>query len=337
MKKLKNKEYQNILAEKRFVHNLKRKNKDTRKAVKRLSKKEIVSRFIKPKEFRAPLECSLITNTKETLEFIESSIEEAKQGTKILHNFDDVKNLTPDVLMYMMSLIEELQVSKKPFHIQGRYNNDYSNLFKESGFIEYLKNKNKEIKDINSNILAIKTGQDTKVDIAQKVVKNLREWLSLDRNFTKPIYRILIECMTNTNNHAYLQDENKLRKWYLMAYYKEDSVQFVFLDNGVGIASTIKKNWYEIISLFHPDEKLIQSALDGEILRSQTGDKKRGKGLPSIKKSAESDYIKELFIISNKAFIDCTNNFNKALNKEFKGTLISWKICNSNLKGNNND
>lgn len=318
MKKLKDRETQINLAKKRFAKYLKRKNK-------KRTKKKVKIKYSSKKTYTAPENCSLVSNTKNTLEFIEQSLDRAKKGCKVIHDFRGIKNITPDVLLYIMSLVEKLQIGKIPFHIHGKYKKEFNVLFRESGFVDYLTKNNKEIENINSDVLAIKTGVDTKPEIAKAVVQRLREWLSLERSETKPIYKILIECMTNTKNHAYATPV-MVNKWYLMAYHERDSVQFVFLDNGLGIAKTLQRNWKDLFKGIFSDEKLVKSALEGRILRSQTGQEKRGKGLPAIRQVAQNIFIEKLTIITNKAKNDCKNDLDFKLGTEFEGTLLTWKI-----------
>lgn len=348
MKKIRNKIYYEKLSNKRREHNLERKgheySPDNIPVPRYTFLNNARNNSPHHKPFEAPVNCSLIENTEDTLDFINNSIGSITKNNNryILQDFSKVENITPDTILYMMSIIEDLQINDIPFSIQGKYKDKKEGksriLFEESGFLEHLKGKQDEIKNLQTEVLTIKVGRDNQPQTAKEVVQYLRKWLNMDRIETKPIYSILIECMTNTKNHAY-KDKNKVEKevnnhkWYLMAYHTDNNVHFVFLDNGNGIPQTLRWYWKDLFSgTKWYDSKLIESAMQGEILRSQTGEVKRGKGLPKIYKTSKLSYIEELIIIANKGFVNCKNDTNAELKLKFKGTLISWKI-----KKNNNE
>ena len=341
-----NKLYHKKLSERRWKHNLERRNHKYNGGYNKLpeyvSLNEKQNKKTNQKVFEAPKNFSLVENTEETLDFINDSLGsiENKQNKSILQDFSKISNITPDTILYMMSIIEDLQMNEVPFSIKGKYKNRKDEksriLFEESGFLEHLNGKQEEIKNIQTDVLTIKVGEENQPTTAQEVVQYLRKWLDMERAETKPIYSILIECMTNTKNHAY-KTKNKENqntnnhKWYLMAYHTQNEVHFVFLDNGHGIPQTLRWYWKDLFSgTKWFDSKLIESALQGKILRSQTGEDKRGKGLPKIYKTSKLNYVEELIIIANKGFVNCKNDTTKELKVKFKGTLISWKIKKNN-------
>ena len=295
-----------------------------------------------PKFIEAPKNFSFVENPDESMKFL-NDFEEIIKTSKVnvMQDFSNIEKVTPDALLYMMLHIENIDDSKiNNIDIGGILpkKKECKKLFQKSGFIEQINSRELNLKDIDKDILTIRVGNKTESKIAQEVVKHVREWLKVERKETKSIYNILIESMTNTHNHAY-KNHNKEDKWYLMAYNYDNEVHFVFLDNGYGIPSTLKTKLIDYISgIKYSDNKLVMSALTGKELRSQTGEVKRGKGLPKIYEHSKEDNIKELIIITNKAFVNCKTNQIKNINTSFKGTLISWKIIKgeiNNEKTNN--
>lgn len=336
------KDYQNILSKKRGLHNLERKShKYVRREFEVPDYVKLNTKYKppKPKTIPSPKNFSFIENPDESMEFLKNSkhyIEDLKKD--IRQDFKNIDNVTPDAILYMMSYIEDMKYRNVEFSITGTIpiKTDSKKLFLESGFLEHLKSKTDNLDNIETDLLKIRVGTKTEVQIAKDVVSYVRKWLDISRLDTKPIYKILIECMTNTKNHAFRKSKNEKEKenykWYLMAYHNDREVHFVFLDNGYGIATTIRKNWKDIFSgKSFNDNKLVLSALEGQILRSQTGEAKRGKGLPYIYKNSKEEHIKELIIITNKAFINCKNDKSKQIGNKFNGTLISWKIRKENF------
>ncbi|WP_417327034.1 hypothetical protein [Halarcobacter sp.] len=334
------KKYEEILAEKRRLHNLKRKKhkyEPKEFELPEYTKLNSKSKPPKRKTIKSPENFSIIDNTNEVMDFFNDSkhvIEDLKKN--INQDFKKISAVTPDAILYMMSYIDDMKNREVSFSINGNFPNDKQcrKLFQESGFLLHLKSELEYLDKIETDILTIRVGTKTEPKVAQDVVKYVRKWLSIDRLETKPIYKILIECMTNTKNHAFKDikedehnNENDNFKWYLMAYHNNGEVHFVFLDNGHGIARTIRRNWKDIFTgKKYNDSKLVLSALEGDILRSQTGEAKRGKGLPYIYTNAKEEHIKELIIITNKGYINCKNDKTKLLEEKFLGTLISWKI-----------
>lgn len=331
------KNYQDILSKRRGLHNLERKKHTYNPEgtnVPEYVKLNSKYKPPKPEKLVSPKNFSFIENPNESMKFIRNSkhyIEDLKKDIK--QDFKNIDNVTPDAMLYMMSYIEDMKYRNIEFSITGTFPIKASckKLFRESGFLEHLKSQKSNLKNIETDLLTIRTGTKTEVQVAKDVVKYVRKWLDIDRLQTKPIYKILIECMTNTKNHAFAKSEDEKEKehykWYLMAYHNDGEVHFAFLDNGYGIATTIRKNWKDIFTgKSFDDNKLVLSALEGKILRSQTGEAKRGKGLPYIYRNSKEEHIKELIIITNKGFINCKDDTTKNISNSFNGTLISWKI-----------
>lgn len=209
-----------------------------------------------------------------------------------------------------------------------------------SGFLEKLfktKNPYDEIK--HKTILKVETGTDTNSPLAGDIISFALKSLNEKPSYSsRRSYSNIIEAMSNTNNHAYNENE-KIKKWYLMALYDEESnkVSFSFLDSGYGIVATVKKRNIENFGIYS-HVNILESALNGNIYnnRSQTGLIERGKGLPSIYSSFQSGHTDNLVIISNKAFFDAKNNQYIKLKHSFDGTLISWDFIQNGEKNETN-
>lgn len=78
------------------------------------------------------------------------------------------------------------------------------------------------------------------------------------------------------------------------------------------------------------DAQYLQSALEGDYIRSETKLAYRGKGLPGIYEDCQNAHINNLRIISGKA--KCTVNedasiLSQNIDAYFEGTLFSWDIA----------
>jgi hypothetical protein len=145
------------------------------------------------------------------------------------------------------------------------------------------------------------------------------------------MYNALAEMMTNTDNHAY-EDED-FRNWYLFAVKVDTGIAFYFFDNGRGIIKTAKKNMLEkamnyTFSLGH--QSIMKSVLNGEY-RSATGLTNRNKGLPEINDFLTKDYVSSPMILTDKLFCLPQKNKYEKNKYNFKGSLFIWILKNEEL------
>lgn len=135
---------------------------------------------------------------------------------------------------------------------------------------------------------------------------------------------MLIELMTNSVNHAYL---NNLREktWYLSTRHdtQNNKVEFCFVDNGDGITNTIHVRWGGRLTM--SSEEILIRAFDGEF-RSRTREKNRGRGLIVIKKNFKKMTVSKLKVITNNVLLDFETGVATKLRTPFSGTFYSWVL-----------
>lgn len=276
---------------------------------------------------------SIIENTDETLSFFSKVNSLAAKRRKIKFDFSEARKISPDAILYILSIFDYLKNQYGELWVEGNVpkNPECRELLIESGFLTKVYSSSRFPKT-NSNILAIESDSLVKPEIAKKVIDFAEGHIqNPQKTNSKSIYNALIECMSNTNNHAYndIPDEkrNIARRWHLMAVYHgaSNSVSFTFLDNGSSIPKTIRKKFRErLIGLIKPqDSALILSALHGDF-RTQTELGWRGKGLPSIYDDWRNQTISNLKIVSRKGYVDCQGKRILDMPKSFKGTLLNW-------------
>lgn len=308
-------EYPNALKTKIRVRNSKRKRK----------------KLILPSIF------SIVENTNETLNFFNIAQNLLENGRKLFFDMSKVKALTLDALLYILSILNYFELRGIGAKVRGNVpqNEKCVTLLIDSGFFKFVNPSKKLNQKINPDILQFKSGTNVDVKIAKKVVDfclvNLNQNPSVK---SKCIYKMLIELMGNTYEHAF-ENREKTSKWYLFALHDKNDkkVKFAFLDGGLGIPSTIIKNKHEKIievvnrllkDKFSIDSKLIKSALDGNF-RTRTKRGWRGKGLPSIYSNLKLDYIEKLTIIANMGHFNEQDSLID-LNVKFNGTLYIWNF-----------
>jgi hypothetical protein len=306
----------------------------SRKHLRRIRRKRgIQAKPIYPKVFQTiivPVVFSIMKNPDNLLRFYKEIEKISKNGTGINFDMSNVKIITLDAILYTLSLFNYLKAKGVYYFVQGNnpIDEECNKLFQSSGFYKFITFGIQT--KINENIFSIESGDKVDPNLAKKIIDFSRNKLHMEPN--KPmngVYISLIESMGNTKQHAYL-DNNILPRWWVAAFYDDTKkvINYVFLDNGQGIPTTIRKNFPEKIKRFakikNIDSMLIKSALEGEF-RTRTNLENRGKGLPQIYGFITENQIFDLQIISNRGIINTNELYNKInLIDTFRGTLLSW-------------
>lgn len=281
-----------------------------------------------------PSRLSLKDNADETIKFFHS-LDVILNNRASLHlDMRNVESITTDAILYLLSRFDYHRTHSTAYKVRGNFplNTDAKNLLIESGFTKYVTTAQKH-KYITSNVLAVESGIKVKPQIVKSMLEFTRRKLVKVNKFkTSKTYSTMIECMGNTKNHAY--SSNSYGKWWVIASCNADqTIHFVFLDNGLGIPTTVRQKFLEQMPFVNPsDAKIIVSAMRGED-RSQTKFSYRGKGLPSIYSQVRTLMIRNLRIISNTGYVFADNNTltQESLTNRFHGTLLSWDICEDEL------
>lgn len=278
-----------------------------------------------------PEDFSIIENPEEMLSFFEELYANAKASRPVKLDLSSMKNLTPDSIVYMLSVFHYNKFVRGYSGVQGNFPTDErcNHLLSESGFFDYVHVPGGRPIPKETDVLSTKSDTKVQAEMAGKVISFSRERLGKHRDITsRAIYGTLIESMANTKHHAYA-NPTAHTKWWLIAVHDEEKkrVRFSFLDNGRGIPQTIRKRFKEKLvgSLLGAgsDADLLWSAMQGEF-RSRTSQGYRGRGLPTIKDYAATGAVTDLKVISRRAFVDVSNNKRQDLDGVFRGTLLSW-------------
>jgi anti-sigma regulatory factor (Ser/Thr protein kinase) len=289
--------------------------------------------------FVAPLSFSIKDNPQNTIEFFNKILEKRRE-----HKFDarftidvsQVIELDESALLYLIAIVNDTKSNEK-FRNRFRGNFPEDGLAKErfvsSGFLNFVSSVHNTEITPKSDKINIINGNTIDVDMARQYCELVQRCCILTRAETIPLYNILVELMSNTRNHAYAQFTYS-KNWYLFAEERDNYVNFVFLDTGLGIPRTVKRNFREKVVAFFgtepKDSKLIHSALKGEF-RTQTKEHYHGKGLPQISDGFTSGLLNDVLIFSGngccilKEMKTDKYKLNDYENQLF-GSLFSWRI-----------
>lgn len=321
----------------------------SRESIKALNQRkkeqEILKKtFASYKHIVAPQCLSMIENTEGSLAFIselEKSLEQKKKVFVVLKNVEKIASGAIVVLLSIMIQFKNRGVQfngDKPKNALARQN------LVNSGFFEKLYLHDGDAYSIKGRN-AIFTHADKVVDskLSDELIHKVSELIWGQPYRCTGVQQVYIELMQNTNNHASLHGPNE-HHWYTTVTYNKEKnkASFSFIDYGVGIIQSIKKNekgkfWNalsRIMNILKPqsDGDFLRLLLDGSIHKTATGKYYRGKGLPGVFKAFKDNKISNLVVITNNAFADCSKDSYKTLSNKFEGTYIYWELNYNNKK-----
>lgn len=160
------------------------------------------------KKLYAPSVFSILKNTEEMVYFFDELSILLQKRNKIFLDLSEITEITSDAIIYMLSLFEYFR--KKNDSATGKMRGNFptnsycKDMLVESGFFDYV-NPTYRFQKTNANILSFQSDKIVQPEIAKKVVVFAREKLNQERtSASKRSYEIIIECMGNTNDHAYV-------------------------------------------------------------------------------------------------------------------------------------
>lgn len=266
-------------------------------------------------EYRAtaPRVFSFINNLDETTAMFSSLIEAIKGGTHKKRFFFDsagVEDVTTDVILYIIAIIRNIKISRlKQYSYSGNLpkNNEAAKVYNESGLDKYVQSKRQELPANNAK-MQIASAKRTDGQLAAQICQFIMEKFDVDRKAIQYIYKTIIEMMSNTVYHAYNNTKEEIMYpcWYMYAEYTGEIVRLIFLDTGMGIASTVRKK-FPFEQHIKKDSELIESAFLGDF-RTETQKDHRGLGLPALKEYTEKKKFKNFMVLSGNGGYKCEEN-----------------------------
>ncbi|MDX9697625.1 MAG: hypothetical protein RBT49_17670 [Bacteroidales bacterium] len=318
------------------------------------------SMAISDHRYNAPENLSICGNSGPTIGYFQKYIRHLKNNKANFYDtlfFDvsNIKTLTIDALMYLLAIIKNFDYKIKYFKkskkeqskypkyselkikkISGNLPNDPSirTKFLMSGFLNYVSIPDKPVEKAFDNV-QIREGSLIDTSVAREITTFVIDAFEDDRRNTKYIYNMLIELMSNTNNHAYEKEKQFINHWFIFARFdkNDEKIAITFLDTGEGIPRTVKKKLSE--KVVYTDSQLIQASFDDSFNRSTTKFTHRGKGLPRIYDYCVKKRIDSITVISQKGkVVLMSNGENKIYNlfRPLTGTIYYWEIKKNNLR-----
>ena len=322
------------LRRKRLRHRLKRKKIRKYRIIKRRGylncKEKLRVRVVSGEilQIETPNIFDITKNTDAVLSFFDDVKKYIEQSIPIKIITKGIKNLSVNTLLYLIAIMQDAKAHDIAYHVEGDLPKDETckKIFQSSGFFKYVRSRVPTLQVTDDSVLHINSGNKHEPQNIKHLCQFIQNKLDLTKKETRYIFTAITELMQNTIGHAYPCKSRK-DSWFLFAKFDEgaDSIDIAFLDTGVGIPTTVRKNFVELVEklVIKTDNHLIMSALNGDF-RTQTNLKSRGKGLPSIYQRFKEGRFTNFTLISNYGYI--YNETSKKLSHKLMGTLYSWRI-----------
>ena len=250
-----------------------------------------------------PKRFSLIENTEETMSFFMdfvSLIQERMYRTEFYIDSRSVEYATVDALIYLIAILQNDSVNiEMKYRYSGNFpkNADARKVYQESGFTSYVQSKIKELPH-NTEKMKIVSGAKNDANVSKQFCEFVMQKLHKERREVAALYVIFIELMSNVYHHAY-NNNFIAKRWYMYAEHIDDHVRFVFVDTGMGIAKTVRKNFKEKIESLVKinDGDLLKSTFKGDF-RTRTNEIYRGNGLSTVREKVLVGMFENFQVIS---------------------------------------
>ncbi|EGR2016759.1 ATP-binding protein [Vibrio cholerae] len=271
------------------------------------------------------------------------------ENRKVFIDFSQTKKISAAA---MLSLLAEVDVLTKQ-SVHGKYAISFNHpkdektesILKQIGFYELVGKEMRDTKEFDDvTFWRYCSGSCSEAIIAKPIFDELSETLKGTQG-SKKLYRGFVEAMSNSVEHAYLDDsvhceEDRTAKWWAFAGIKNNELAVVICDKGVGIPRTLPKtqgvdkinDLLETLGYKHhkvTDGKYIKAATS--LTKTRTLERHRGKGLTDIKAVIDSIGKGSLLIFSNKG--EFRYKAQKTLDgvimdhkTSVSGTIIEWTI-----------
>lgn len=201
----------------------------------------------------------------------------------------------------------------------------------ESDFFSHVKTSSRYIKTGKDTIFTKKglrvIDQDANVEQIRKIVGHLTGKESNHED----LYNAFGEIQQNSVEHA--NKENSRKNWFMSVHYEKERCFIIMSDIGEGIIKTLNPKLNQKVSA------LVKNENDSDILlnlfkgkyQSSTREPNRNTGLPGIFDSVKRKQIGKIYVISNKAYIELSEEYTHGLTNNFPGTVYAIEMTKDNI------
>jgi hypothetical protein len=289
----------------------------------------------------APEKFSLIDNTSEVIEYFSDIDTNAKAG---IYTVMDMSEITVTDLATISLLISVMMDRRRKARLFRKYitiyippaNSQAGILFRKAQFRETVSAKGVA----DHSFFLSRVGKKFNEKIANEVQVYAENFLKVIN--PGRITPLLVEMMSNTNNHAVpnaLEEEEKL-PWFLSIIEDIDSKKMIFslVDLGIGIFESLRAKGLDQSKDFDGSINSIYKNSQSKFLAkniplgvdSSTGLDYRGQGLQTIYNYAKNGIYDRFNIVTNCAVVDLKNisTIHSDSGISLGGTVYYWEMSN---------
>lgn len=295
-----------------------------------------------PVNMPAPENFSLVDNTNKVVGYLNDCRAKLHKDKKITIDISQIESLSTDAIALLVACVNDNNFLGKYGQIIGNAPSkiELTKLFVESGFYQHVQSENQILKHVDQtdkNLLHRESHVKVQSDIAKKACQLGTKHVFNNESPFPIVYEMLIEAMSNTNNHANREEKGKTKWWLYVYNAPNNKTCYSFVDLGVGIFDSVPVALYKKVAMllnFSHNADLVKDLLEGRIKSREKIDQNiRGKGIPQIARNSESDKICRAYIISNDVKIDLKTKSAERLENNFNGTFLYWELINpQNIK-----
>lgn len=268
-------------------------------------------------------------HAEKVLKFISEIKEVGRLKKSIYIELKDVKEIGEGAIAMMLSVINELTKARVLITGSKPKQPDVRSVLECSGFFKFVKGF-VSAHNRNTKNTILRTGHiDTRQSMLKPEIRRSMETVWGKNARCPELFGGIGEMMRNSCDHAFNNTEKIT--WHLGLSHIEDEnvVKFSFVDNGNGIIRTYRNKGLlgPLLKVFNNNATILREAFrDG--IKSRTGLKWRGKGLPTIFEMYSDGIITSLVVITNNVYLDFDREIFTNLDTGFAGTYYFWKVNN---------
>lgn len=333
-------------AQRKFTRGLKRKQSHKNNVAKYHRRKEMFEKIMSGYTHKpAPYNFSILENREEVINYFETIKQMTDLSIATSMDLENIKNIDLPTLCLLSSFMLDTRTEAKYLKVIGpRHSSVAYRMFQESQFEQMIMQR-RRADFTNGGFLSI---TDTEINDkhAEAVIENTTKFFGLNDGKVelKGLWPIIVEVVTNVNNHA-SEEGAKQIPWLINTHERVESgtkiKSFCVIDLGMGIYESVSEKTDQWVSSKHKKlkwmfdigqdktqndffKKYIPIGIDSTTLLPE-----RGKGMKNIYQDAQGAIFRRFEIITNKATIDI-KNITKIIpdsNMSFQGTIYYWEIA----------
>jgi hypothetical protein len=270
----------------------------------------------------------MIENPEGLITFLHE-IEIISRTHHISLDLSGVRSLTTDAVAALLATIQNDQI-RKTTQVQGNHPLvvEARERLIESGFFSHVQSVG-PVTAPTKGRMTERQSKKVEPSTARDLIHLANQALYGDPRRCRPAYRVLIESMNNTRNHASGRQPYQ-ETWWATVYADLDRGRacYTFLDTGVGIFRSVRlgklRRLFKLVGI-QDDATILRDILNGKV-ESSTGQPFRGKGLPAINNLSARGSIKSLVIVANDVYANVEKDEFRPMRTSFKGTLLYWEV-----------